>query len=62
MTNCCMNCDHCDVKRKDTIGRVRCKKNHMFVSLDDCCYLYCHMGVKEQELLWKLKGAVDGIH
>lgn len=60
MTNCCMNCDCCDKKRKNAIGMVRCKKHHMFVAPDDCCDFYCHKGVKDQEMLQKLKGAVDG--
>ena len=59
MTNCCMNCDYCNKKRKNAIGMPRCKMHNMFVAPDDCCDLHCNKGVIERELWAKTKGAVD---
>lgn len=37
MKNACINCDHCDEKRTNDKGQIRCKKFHIYRERGDWC-------------------------
>lgn len=40
MIDCCINCDHCDPKRINNEGRVRCKRLSIYVDREAYCDNY----------------------
>lgn len=52
MRDCCVNCDHSDVKRTNELGQIRCKKFSTYVNPSADCDYYFNAKEDEELASW----------